>query len=306
MNFLMKKNPVMAKELKLVCRTIHFPIALMIYGGALSFLAMMILHSQVDYYSYSGYTINYSSLLMIFVVLAIVQLFVGSIVCGILSSSSISSEREKQTLDLMLTAPVSPLNIILGKLGSTMLQMMLFIFCSLPAMSLGFLYGGMRWKSLLVFIAYMFVITFFAGSIGIFCSVKFKKTITSIVVTLLIGVLFYGGTCLPMLLGMLFSYNLSSQAAQFRQLILSCFLFINPAAGFIISIVSNYTNVDMVSIVTDVAAPVTKHNVLYFLFDHFTIVVFFITILLGIGFIFLAVREQDKVRLVDKKLTREK
>ena len=306
MNFLMKKNPVLAKELKLVCRTIHFPIALMVYGGALSFLAMMILHSEVDYYNYRNYTIDYSNLLMIFVVLAIVQLFIGSIVTGILSGSSISSEREKQTLDLMLTAPVSPLNIILGKLGSAMLQMMLFTFCSLPAMSLGFLYGGMRWKSLLVFIAYMFAITFFAGSIGIFCSVKFKKTITSIVVTLLIGVIFYAGTCLPMLLGLLFSYNMNTQTAQLRQMILSCFLFFNPAAGFIISIISNYTSVDMVSIVTDVSSAVGKNNVLYFLFDHFTIVVFFMTILLGIGFIYLAVREQDKVRLKDKKLTKVK
>ncbi|MGX8715469.1 MAG: ABC transporter permease [Lachnospiraceae bacterium] len=306
MNFLMKTNPVLAKELKLVCRTIHFPIALMVYGGALSFLAMMILHSEVDYYNYRNYTIDYSNLLMIFVVLAIVQLFIGSIVTGILSGSSISSEREKQTLDLMLTAPVSPLNIILGKLGSAMLQMMLFTFCSLPAMSLGFLYGGMRWKSLLVFIAYMFAITFFAGSIGIFCSVKFKKTITSIVVTLLIGVIFYAGTCLPMLLGLLFSYNMNTQTAQLRQMILSCFLFFNPAAGFIISIISNYTSVDMVSIVTDVSSAVGKNNVLYFLFDHFTIVVFFMTILLGIGFIYLAVREQDKVRLKDKKLTKVK
>ena len=306
MNFLMKTNPVLAKELKLVCRTIHFPIALMVYGGALSFLAMMILHSEVDYYNYRNYTIDYSNLLMIFVVLAIVQLFIGSIVTGILSGSSISSEREKQTLDLMLTAPVSPLNIILGKLGSAMLQMMLFTFCSLPAMSLGFLYGGMRWKSLLIFIAYMFAITFFAGSIGIFCSVKFKKTITSIVVTLLIGVIFYAGTCLPMLLGLLFSYNMNTQTAQLRQMILSCFLFFNPAAGFIISIISNYTSVDMVSIVTDVSSAVGKNNVLYFLFDHFTIVVFIMTILLGIGFIYLAVREQDKVRLKDKKLTKIK
>ena len=104
-------------------------------------------------------------------------------------ASSISGEKEKQTYDVLLTTTISPLNIVLGKLGTAIFRVMLLIFASVPLMALSFIVGGLSWFYLLVYMFLALAFSINLGSIGIFCSSVCRKSITSIILSY---VIFYG------------------------------------------------------------------------------------------------------------------
>jgi ABC-2 type transport system permease protein len=58
------------------------------------------------------------------------------------AAGAISLEREKETLDLLITTPITSLAIVVGKLLSTLVYVFLLIAASVPLMAVVFVYGG--------------------------------------------------------------------------------------------------------------------------------------------------------------------
>jgi hypothetical protein len=58
------------------------------------------------------------------------------------TAGAISSEREKQTYDLLAVTPISSVAIVLGKLFSGLSYLALIVFASLPIACLAFVFGG--------------------------------------------------------------------------------------------------------------------------------------------------------------------
>ena len=193
-----KMNPILRKELRLGSRSIKIPLALMFYNIVLALIAVVMIFSVnavggiSGAFSSNGDAIDFSGFLYIFQVIGWTQLGITLLIVPILSAGSISGEREKQTLEIMLTTPEKPFSIIWGKLLASLSNFIMFIVTSIPIMAISFVLGGLNWFALLGFIAMILVVAILVGSIGVFCSSAFKKTIASIVMTFLIefGVLF--------------------------------------------------------------------------------------------------------------------
>ena len=191
-------NPILRKELRLGSRSIKIPLALMFYNIVLALIAVVMIFSVnavggiSGAFSSNGDAIDFSGFLYIFQVIGWTQLGITLLIVPILSAGSISGEREKQTLEIMLTTPEKPFSIIWGKLLASLSNFIMFIVTSIPIMAISFVLGGLNWFALLGFIAMILVVAILVGSIGVFCSSAFKKTIASIVMTFLIefGVLF--------------------------------------------------------------------------------------------------------------------
>ena len=58
------------------------------------------------------------------------------------TAGAISLEREKQTLELLVTTPISSLAIVIGKLLSALIYVFLLIAASIPLMAVVFVFGG--------------------------------------------------------------------------------------------------------------------------------------------------------------------
>ena len=193
-----KMNPILRKELRLGSRSIKIPLALMFYNIVLALIAVVMIFSVnavggiSGAFSSNGDAIDFSGFLYIFQVIGWTQLGITLLIVPILSAGSISGEREKQTLEIMLTTPEKPFAIVWGKLLASLSNFIMFIVTSIPIMAISFVLGGLNWFALLGFIAMILVVAILVGSIGVFCSSAFKKTIASIVMTFLIefGVLF--------------------------------------------------------------------------------------------------------------------
>jgi ABC-type transport system involved in multi-copper enzyme maturation permease subunit len=110
------------------------------------------------------------------------------------TTGAISLEREKQTLDLLVTTPLSTLGMIIGKLFSALTYVFLLILASVPLSSLVFVFGGVGPEDLLRAYGFLFALAFGMGAVGLFISAIVKRTQTATVVTFVIVLLLSIGT----------------------------------------------------------------------------------------------------------------
>ena len=111
----MKINPVLKNESKLATRSIKFTLVLLFYVGFLSLISLVIFKSSVINSDYSA-GLNLQSVPEIYAELAIIQAILLLFIVPALVSTAICGEREKQTLDVLLSTRMTPLSIVLGKL----------------------------------------------------------------------------------------------------------------------------------------------------------------------------------------------
>lgn len=225
----MRINPVLKNESKLSVRTIKFSLMMLFYLGILSFIAVVIYKTNTMNAYYNG--INLSTSIYVYVLLAIFQAILLMFIVPSLTATAICSEREKQTLDVLLTTNMSPLSIILGKLISSVSKVLLLIICTLPIYAISFFIGGINFGNLLGLSIFFIVNTFFVGAIGIFIStvVKSSKAATAttygIVLFLFVGIMIIG----VMFMGF-FAFKMNSTVTDPK---LPMFVYLSPVTGFI-------------------------------------------------------------------------
>lgn len=174
-------NPVLSKELKLRFRAFKSFSGLMFYLAVLCiFVAgFLLIYTQ---FSGTGFFRPSDSFTM-FAVLSVLQMGLVMFITPGLTAGAISTEREKQTLNILLTTTQSSSQIIIGKLLSSVAFLVLMLVAGLPLYSLVFLFGGVS-PSQLITIFLLYLVTLIAiGSIGIMFSTITKKTIVSMIAT---------------------------------------------------------------------------------------------------------------------------
>ncbi|WP_051506821.1 ABC transporter permease [Saccharibacillus sacchari] len=177
-------NPVLDKEFRLRMRTPRSFIALLSYVLILGLLAIGFIYVSMGFQGQqTGMRFDPSVSRILFYVLSIAQLVLIAFMTPALTAGVISGEREKQTLNILLTTQQSSSAIVLSKLASSLAFMVLIVLATLPVYSIVFLYGGISPSQLmLVFLFYLFTMLLL-GAIGIMCSTLFKRTIMAVIMT---------------------------------------------------------------------------------------------------------------------------
>jgi ABC-type transport system involved in multi-copper enzyme maturation permease subunit len=105
------------------------------------------------------------------------------------TAGAISLEREKQTLDLLATTPISSLSIVVAKLFSALTYLFILIFASIPLTAMVFVFGGVAPDDVVK--AYVVLVTtaIGLGSVGLFFSALLKRTQAATIATYF-GVMF--------------------------------------------------------------------------------------------------------------------
>ncbi|MCH1625558.1 ABC transporter permease [Ferdinandcohnia quinoae] len=185
-------NPVLNKEFKLRFRTFKSYLGLLFYLLALGILVIGFVFIE-SLQSNQGFFKPDQSREM-FMILSILQLALILFITPGLTAGVISSERERQTLNILLTTAQSSTSIIISKLISSVSFLLLLIVASLPLYSIVFLFGGISPGQVLTSLGfYTFTIITF-GSIGVLFSTLIRKTIVSMVTTYGVTLFLAGGT----------------------------------------------------------------------------------------------------------------
>ena len=222
-------NPIIKKDLQVTSRSMRLSWGLFGYEAvlAMAFLGVMAIIQSEGNSVYGGGNF-YGYLIYLFPVLAVAQVCIVALITPIITASSISGEKERQTFDIMLTTCMSPLSIVLGKVASAVLHILFYVAGSLPIMALSFVVGGMSWLNLLYFILAIILFATFSGSIGIFCSSVCRKSIASVILSFVFYFVIYGLTAQMTLVCMLIIN--SSGSENFGESLL--FLLFNPIVFF--------------------------------------------------------------------------
>lgn len=219
-------NPVLAKEVKVKMRSWKIVAMLSVYLGILALVAVFIVVVTLQEYSVQA---SSSVTKTVYVVIAVIQFLLLVFIAPALTSGTISGERERQTLELLLCTKLSPRSIIIGKLTAAISQIILLIVSSLPIFSVVFLFGGISAGNVIQLVLFYLEVAFLMGSIGIFTSTFIKRTTTANVVTYGIVLFLLFGTSLISLFYVLINSRNNNSLLNKTALI----SYINPLSGFI-------------------------------------------------------------------------
>ena len=133
----MRKNPVLENEMKRYTR--NMKCAWIILGVNLV-LALFALIAQMGLSGRENYMtiLQYRFPIQCYVLMGYGLFIAICILIPGLAGGSIAGERERKTLDLLLTTHLSPWKIILGKLESSLCLIFLISFSTLPVISTQF------------------------------------------------------------------------------------------------------------------------------------------------------------------------
>ena len=113
-----------------------------------------------------------------------------------LGALTFSMEREQRSLDLLLTTPLSPKQIVFGKLASACYFTGYLVVASLPVVGFAFIMFVIPWYTALFVMVGFIVWGAWAAAMGVWCSLLFSRARQAVGAALGVVVLLVGGSAL--------------------------------------------------------------------------------------------------------------
>ena len=139
----MHMNPVYRNELKMSARSMQIPVLAVIFNSILSVVTLIVLYSIRQGYIRNG-SAPYSYMMLLYVVVLTIEVVLLCLFVPSAAGGSIAGERERQTLDILLSSRMSVGEIVMGKLLSCISTAVLLVFTSVPILAVTSMYGGMQ------------------------------------------------------------------------------------------------------------------------------------------------------------------
>ena len=184
---------IMSKELRSRFRGRRAFVVLTLYLGVLALIAFGAYLQEMPEATNPGLTApdgfgingaNASATIgqAIFAMLSVFQLMLVAFLAPAFTTGAVSLEREKATLDLLITTPLRPGAIVVGKLLSALAFVILMILAGIPVSALVLMYGGASVQDIVRAQVVLLVAAIGFGVIGLFCSALIKRTQSATVV----------------------------------------------------------------------------------------------------------------------------
>lgn len=224
-------NPVYGKEIKLKVRSVKFAIIIFLFNLMLGIIA--ITGFEVMFNMHLNPYVDYSGAAKVFYILISMEIIAVMFLVPAFTAGSIAGEREKQTLDILLTTVLTPEKIVMGKLLSSISMVLLLVVSSLPIISIVFTIGGVGMEDLVQFMLAILVISFFIGSMGMLASTVLKKTVPAMVCSMVEVMLVCVGTVIMIgvtyIIAKLYYYNYMGAVGNMPDVSGACLvLLVNP------------------------------------------------------------------------------
>ncbi|MEW5871666.1 MAG: hypothetical protein AB1894_20515 [Chloroflexota bacterium] len=178
------KNPVFVKELRTRMRgnrTFVLVTAHLLIVSAIALLAYLAFIASLSSYSTAEARRNFGKLLFGLVVL--LELFTITFIAPALTSGMISSERERQTYDLIKVTLLPARSLVSGKYAAALVFLFLLLFTSIPLQSPAFLVGGASPSEIIIAVLIIAVTAVVFCAAGIFFSSLSSRTLLATILS---------------------------------------------------------------------------------------------------------------------------
>ncbi len=189
----MRINPVYRQESRTSARSFRLPLIIFSFNTVLAVVAFFYMYSLIERVRRTA-ELLYSSFLNLYIFVAAIEFVLLLIIIPAMTSGSISGEKERKTLDIMLTTQLKAADVVIGKLMSCLTTAVVLIISSFPVLSLVFIYGGVGAGDIALLMICYASTALLTGCIGIFCSSCFERTTFSTVTSYLIVAAIVMGT----------------------------------------------------------------------------------------------------------------
>ena len=176
-------NPIFAFSAIRRMRSARTPLLITLYSLLLALLAYFTVYGR-----FMGATVTLGDMRLSvdgYAYMIMLQFALLVLVAPAMTAGSISGERERQTLDLLLVTNTGAVKLVLGKLLESFGFLALMVMCSLPMLSLVLITGGATFAQVLVSVAFLLLTALAALSVGLVCSSLFQRTVTATVMSYL-------------------------------------------------------------------------------------------------------------------------
>ncbi|MBP5269567.1 MAG: ABC transporter permease [Clostridia bacterium] len=120
---------------------------------------------------------------VLFYVLMALHMILGVFITPAVAGTAISSEREKQTMDLLLCSQMMPRDVVIGKFLSSISWVMLVSVSLLPSYSVIYMIGGVPARAIIFSLLYIMWLTAAMATFAIFFSSVMRRSAGAVVVT---------------------------------------------------------------------------------------------------------------------------
>ncbi len=294
-------NPIYRKELKLSTRSLKLPIFFTAYIIILTVIACVACAAYFNGYSYSES--QYAAVINIFNCLCVAEFAMIMFEIPAFTADAIAGERERQTLDILLTTSLKPIQIVIGKLLSSLSSLFFLTFLSLPVLGITFAVGGIHLQDIAQLFLFILISMFFIGSLGIFFSAALKRTAVATILSYVALFFIIVGTMIIILLAtwlfLLHVEEIYQQTGTYPDTnlsILPMILLINPAFTMFYMLSDTYGSISTLNYFFEWCG-----------FDHYTFIIshwfwisLFIQILLGTMILYFASKKLDPLNKKEK------
>ena len=190
-------GPILAKELRVSARRRrHFVLRTLYVLALLGFVVVAWLAYMPGAYGSHGYG-RYRALSLLqempragmWIVATLVwfQYCAAVLMAIILPANAVSDEIYHRTLGVLLTTPITSLQIVMGKMLSKLSQVLLLLAMSLPVIIIIRSFGGVPWEFVQASLALTLSTVLFFASVSLFFSIFNRHSYVVILATILIG-----------------------------------------------------------------------------------------------------------------------
>ncbi len=290
----MKLNPVYKRETTVSSRSFRLALILALFNTILALVVLLNMYSVVERVKLTA-EIQYSSFTNLYVFVAAVEFVMLMFIMPALTAGSISGERERQTLDLLLTTTLKPWEIIWGKFTSSFSTMFLMIMSSFPLLAVSFVYGGVMIYDVLLLLFCYLAVALLCGSMGICFSTLLKRSPIATVVSYGVLVLIAAGTyavnafalsMARMNISSTYAMSVGGMADQTSSGACLYLLLLNPVATFYAMINDQTGDSQVVRSLSSWFGPHPDN----FIMENWVVLSIFIQLALAAIFMFIAVK----------------
>lgn len=186
-------GPILAREAVTAPRRVRHYVARGTYVGALLVLmctAWLVVTGSQEI-STLGDLARFGTFL--FQMLVPLQLILALFVSALVAASSVSREKDRGTLVLLLTTDLSNHELVLGKLAASMLTVVVLLFAAFPLFVMLILLGGIELRQIWGMFFVTLTAAFAAGSLGATIALWRDKTFQTLALTVIALTTWLGG-----------------------------------------------------------------------------------------------------------------
>ncbi len=183
-------GPIVDKELRVASRRVRYYLLRMIFIGI---IGLLVVFSWLAVYRGGGSTALQASRMSV-ISITVTGTVIGFLfmavpfLAAVMMSNSISDEVRRGTLAVLMTTPITSVQLVVGKLLSRLLQLLLLTAIALPLLSILRLLGGVPWEAVVPGIVLTMTTAILAGSVSLWFSVTARQAHRALSMT--IGVFF--------------------------------------------------------------------------------------------------------------------